>query len=53
MQIDHSSMAAELITALGLLGQAQELGAEADVLSALTARVRTAEREFKTVLRTA
>jgi len=50
MPADQFSKAKELITALGLLGHAQEVGADADVLSALTARVRTAEHEFKAII---
>ena len=53
MQIDQSTTADELIMALGLLGRAQELGADAEELTALVARVRAAELEFRTVLRSA
>ena len=51
MPTDKSSTAKKLIAALGLLGHAQELGADAAELSALTARVRAAEHEFRAVSR--
>jgi hypothetical protein len=43
----EKQIATELITALGILGKAQELGADDDKLSELTARVRVAESEFR------
>ena len=47
MHTDQTLKAKELIDALGVLGQAQELGADDDQLSELAARVRTAESEFR------
>jgi hypothetical protein len=47
MHTDQSQIAKELITALGVLGQAQELGADDEKLSELTARVRNFESEFR------
>ncbi|MDA1279407.1 MAG: hypothetical protein O3B95_05120 [Chloroflexi bacterium] len=49
--MDQSVTADELIAALGLLGHAQELGADTDVLLALTARVRAAESAFRSISR--
>jgi hypothetical protein len=50
MRTDQSNKAKELIAALGVLGQAQELGADDDKLSELAARVRTAESEFRVLV---
>jgi hypothetical protein len=47
MRTEELQIATELITALGVLGKAQELGADDDMLSELAARVRNAESEFR------
>ncbi len=47
MRTDQTNIAKELIAALGVLGQAQELGADEDKLSELMARVRNAESKFR------
>lgn len=47
MRTEEMQVATELITALGVLGKAQELGADDDKLSELAARVRIAESEFR------
>jgi len=47
MRTDQTLVAKELIAALGVLGQAQELGVDDDKLSELTARVRNVESEFR------
>ena len=47
MRTDQTNKAKELIAALGVLGRAQELGEDDATLSELTARVRTAESEFR------
>jgi hypothetical protein len=47
MRTEELKLTTELITVLGILGQAQELGADDDKLSELGARVRTAESEFR------
>ena len=47
MRTEEMQIATELITALGVLGKAQELGADDDKLSELAARVRNAESEFR------
>ena len=44
MRIEEMQIATELITTLGVLGKAQELGADDDKLAA---RVRNAESEFR------
>ncbi len=50
MHSDQAQVAEELIAALGMLGQAQEFGADDDRLSELTAHVRVVEREFRTLV---
>jgi hypothetical protein len=47
MHADQTLKAKELIYALWVLGQAQELDADDEKLSELTARVRSAESEFR------
>ncbi|MDG0867839.1 hypothetical protein [Candidatus Lucifugimonas marina] len=47
MRKDKTLVAKELIAALGVLGEAQELGADDEKLSELAARVRNAESEFR------
>ncbi|MGY8881141.1 MAG: hypothetical protein ACKVJL_01765 [Dehalococcoidia bacterium] len=47
MHTDQNQIATELIAALGVLGQTQELRADDDKLSGLVARVRNAESEFR------
>jgi hypothetical protein len=47
MRTDQTNKAKELIAALGVIGQAQELGADDDKLLELAAHVRTAESEFR------
>ena len=47
MRTEEMQIATELINVLGVLGKAQELGADDDKLSELGARVRTAESEFR------
>jgi hypothetical protein len=47
MRTDQHLVATELITALGVLGKAQEHGDDDDRLSELAARVRLAETEFR------
>jgi hypothetical protein len=47
MHTDQNQIATELIAALGVLGQTQELRADHDKLSGLVARVRNAESEFR------
>jgi hypothetical protein len=47
MHTDQTNKAKELIAALGILGQAQELGVDDDKLSELATRVRVAESEFR------
>ncbi len=50
MRIDQTQLAEELITALGVLGQAQELGADDEKLSELTAHVRNVESKFRVIV---
>ena len=47
MHTDQNQIATELIAALGVLGQTQELRADDDKLSGLAALVRNAESEFR------
>ena len=47
MRTEEMQIATELINVLGVLGKAQELGADDDKLSELAARGRTAESEFR------
>lgn len=47
MRTDQARIAKELIAALGVLGEAQELGVDDEKLSELAARVRSAESEFR------
>ena len=47
MHTDQNQIATELIAALGVLAQTQELRADDDKLSGLAARVRNAESEFR------
>ncbi len=49
MHADQFIKAEELIAALGLLGRAQELGADDKELSDLTARVQDAEHDFRAI----
>lgn len=49
MRTDQSNIAKELIAALGVLGQAQELGVDEEKLSELTALVRNAESKFRVI----
>jgi hypothetical protein len=49
MRTEQTLVAKELITALGVLGKAQELGADDDQLSELTARVHSAESKFRLI----
>jgi hypothetical protein len=49
MRTDQTLVAEELIAALGVLGQAQELGADDEKLSELMARVRNAESRFRII----
>lgn len=50
MQANKSDKAEELVVALGVLGHAQELGADDAVLSVLTVRVLEAQRDFRSTL---
>ena len=47
MRTEETRIATGLITALGILGKAQELGADRRKLPELTARVRMAESELR------
>ena len=47
MHTDQNQIVTELIAALGVLAQTQELKADDDKLSGLVARVRNAESEFR------
>ena len=47
MHTDQNQIATELIPALGVLAQTQELRADDDKLSGLAAHVRNAESEFR------
>jgi hypothetical protein len=49
MRTEQTLVAKELITALGVLGKAQELGADDDQLSELTARIHSAESKFRLI----
>ncbi len=49
MHTDQTLVAKQLIAALGVLGQAQELGVDDDKLSELAARVRNFESEFRVI----
>ena len=49
MHTDQTLIAKELIAALGVLGQAQELGVDDEKLSELAARVRNAESKFRVI----
>ena len=51
MHKDQSEKAEELVAALGMLARAQELGANSDQLSELTASVQQAEHAFRVVYR--
>ncbi len=51
MHIDQSEKAEELVTALGVLARAQEIGASDDDIWVLTASVKKAERAFQAIYR--